>query len=204
MYSRRIIAKYSKISHILQVSIQTAQPWVDWAVNENSCSARNVYCVWKNSNMPNNVGFLTTPRVGIDFFVRLRLRKSKWIIFYTSYLSWEFLLKWHSFFWNFCWNREFLLRTTISSKCLLLQNSWQPNFIHFMLKIRSWCRNWQFWKGRSRTFFFRLRNSVQCLSKVLLVKNPYVIQESNLHRCPIASDLSKKKQSRRINQTLPA
>jgi len=49
-----------------------------------------------------------------DFFVRLRLRKSHWIIFYITLLSWEFLWKWYNFLWIFCWNREFLLCTTIS------------------------------------------------------------------------------------------
>ena len=39
---------------------------------------------------------------------------SNWIIFYVTLLSWEFLLKWYNFFWNFCWNRDFLLCTTIS------------------------------------------------------------------------------------------
>jgi len=34
--------------------------------------------------------------------------------FYITLLSWEFLLKWYNFFLNFCWNRGFLLCTTIS------------------------------------------------------------------------------------------
>jgi len=52
-------------------------------------------------------GFLRTLGVGVGFFVRLR--KSNWIISYITLLTWEFLLKWYSFFWNFYWNREFLL-----------------------------------------------------------------------------------------------
>jgi len=50
------------------------------------------------------VGFLTTLGVvvGVGFFVRLRLQKSNWIIFYITLLCWEFLLKWYNFFWNFC------------------------------------------------------------------------------------------------------
>ena len=36
------------------------------------------------------------------FFVRVRM--SNCIIFYITLLNWEFLLKWHDFFWNFCWN----------------------------------------------------------------------------------------------------
>jgi len=49
-----------------------------------------------------------------DFFVQLRLRKSNWIIFDITLLSWEFLLKWYSFLWTFCWNGEFVLCPTIS------------------------------------------------------------------------------------------
>ena len=51
------------------------------------------------------VGFLTTLRAGVKFFVRVRLRMSNWIIFYITLLHSEFLLKWYNFFWNFCWNR---------------------------------------------------------------------------------------------------
>jgi len=47
-----------------------------------------------------------------DLFVRLRM--SSCIIFYITLLNWEFVLKWYNFFWNFCWNRDFLLCTTIS------------------------------------------------------------------------------------------
>jgi len=39
------------------------------------------------------------------------------IIFYTTLLGWELLLKWYNFFWNVCWNREFLLCATISTDC---------------------------------------------------------------------------------------
>jgi len=60
------------------------------------------------------VGFLTTLGVGIGFFVPLRHRMFKWIIFYITLLKWEFLLKWYNLCWNFCWNRDFLLCTTIS------------------------------------------------------------------------------------------
>jgi len=34
--------------------------------------------------------------------------------FYITLLSWEFQLNRYNFLWNFCWNREFLLRATIS------------------------------------------------------------------------------------------
>jgi len=37
---------------------------------------------------------------------------------------------------------------------MLLQNCWQPNFIHVM--IRSRCQ--KFWKGWSQTFYLRLHN----------------------------------------------
>jgi len=49
------------------------------------------------------VGFLTRLAVGVGFFVQLR--KSNWIIFYITLLSWEFLLKWYNSLRNFCWNR---------------------------------------------------------------------------------------------------
>jgi len=39
---------------------------------------------------------------------------SSWMIFYSTLLKREFLLKWYNFFWNFCRNRGFLLCTTIS------------------------------------------------------------------------------------------
>ena len=57
------------------------------------------------------VGFLTTLRVGVGFFVRFP--KSNWIIFLIAPSDWEFLLKLYNFFWNFCWSRDFLLYTTI-------------------------------------------------------------------------------------------
>jgi len=86
--------------------------------------------------------------VGVGFFVRLRLRKSNWIIFYITLLSWEFLLKWHNFFWNFCWNRFLAVHHGFH---------WfsQQNFTPFMLRYRSR----KFWKGRSRRIFYLwLRN----------------------------------------------
>ena len=46
-----------------------------------------------------------------------------------------------------------MLCATISI-CLLLQNCWQPNFSHFMLRSRSR----KFWKGR--TSYLRIRNSI--------------------------------------------
>ena len=83
------------------------------------------------SRIPNN----TRGRSRI-FFVRLRLWKFNWIFFYFTLLSWEFLLKWYNFFWNFYWNREFLLCTTVSIDWWALQNCWQPSFIHVMLWSR--------------------------------------------------------------------
>jgi len=78
---------------------------------------------------------------------------------HTPKLCWEFLLKWYNSLRNFCWNSEWLC-TTISIQCLMLQNSWQPNFNHFMLRSRN--RESEIWKGRSwswsRTFYLRLRN----------------------------------------------
>jgi len=48
--------------------------------------------------------FFPTPEVQLDHF-------------YITLLSWEFLLNRYNFLWNFCWNREFLLPTTISNEC---------------------------------------------------------------------------------------
>ena len=76
-----------------------------------------------------------------DFFVRLRM--SDWIIFYITLLNWEFLLKWYTLFWNFCWNRDYPLCTTAFIDF---------NFIASMLRSR------KFRKGRSCTFYLRLRN----------------------------------------------
>jgi len=61
------------------------------------------------------VGFLTTQVVGVGFFCpTLDVR---WIIFYITLLRLQFLLKWYNFLSNFCWNRYFLLCTTISVEC---------------------------------------------------------------------------------------
>jgi len=70
----------------------------------------------KESEVLGGVGFLTALRVGVGFFVRFRLRMTmaNSIIFYIILLNWKFLLKWNNLFWNFCWNRDFLLCTTIS------------------------------------------------------------------------------------------
>jgi len=70
--------------------------------------------VAKNWRLFGGVGFLMILGVGVGYSARLRLRKSNWIIFYMALLSWDFLLKWCNFLWNFYWNREFLLCTTIS------------------------------------------------------------------------------------------
>jgi len=71
---------------------------------------------------------------------------------HNALLNWEFLLKWYNFFWNFCWNRDFLQCTTISSDFS------QSNFIPFVFRSRSR----KFWKGRSWSrsliFYLRLRN----------------------------------------------
>jgi len=47
--------------------------------------------------------FCPTPEVQSDHFC-------------ITLLSWEFLLNRYNFLWNFCWNREFLLCTTISTE----------------------------------------------------------------------------------------
>jgi len=84
----------------------------------NRCRSRKVSEVFRWSRIPNKTSSLCRSRT---FF---RLRISNWIIFYITLQSREFLLKWYNFSWNFCWNREFLLCTTISIDCLLLQNCW--------------------------------------------------------------------------------
>jgi len=115
-----------------------------------------IYCRNANSGLRSRrlfggVWFLTTLGFGIGFF--FPTPEVQLDHFYSTLLSWEFLLNRYNFLWNFCWNREFLLCTTISTECYLLQNSWPPNFIHFMLRSR------KFWKGRSwsQTFYLRLR-----------------------------------------------
>jgi len=58
------------------------------------------------------VGFLTSLGIGVGFFCStpdVQLDH-----FCITLLCWEFLLKWYNFFWNNCWNRYFLLCTTIS------------------------------------------------------------------------------------------
>ena len=54
-----------------------------------------------------------------------------------------------------------LLCTTISTDWYSLQNCWQPNFLHVMLKSR--CRKILEARSRSwgRTFYLRLRNSAK-------------------------------------------
>jgi len=49
-----------------------------------------------------------------DFFVRLRLRMSSWIILYIKLLNWEFLLKYGTISFETFVETDFLLCTTIS------------------------------------------------------------------------------------------
>ena len=58
---------------------------------------------------------------------------SDWIIFYITLLNWHFLLKWYNFFWNFCWNRHFLLCTTISID------------FNSQISLPLWSRSRKFW-----------------------------------------------------------
>ena len=60
------------------------------------------------------VGFLTTLGVRVGFFCPTPTPDVLLDHYLITLLNWEFLLKWYSFFWNFCWNRDFLLCTTIS------------------------------------------------------------------------------------------
>ena len=64
------------------------------------------------------VGFLKTLRVGVGFSYPTLTLSVPIKSFFTphSYVRNpnSSLLKWHNFFWNFCWNRAFLLSTTIS------------------------------------------------------------------------------------------
>jgi len=64
------------------------------------------------------VTFLITPVLGVGFFCLTSTPEVQLDHFiYITLLSWEALLKWYNFFWNFCWNREFFLRTKISTDC---------------------------------------------------------------------------------------
>ena len=101
------------------------------------------------------VRFLTTVEVWVRFYCPTP--KSNWTIFYVTLLSWEFLLKWYNFLWNFCWDR--FPAVYHNFYC-----SWQPNFIQFMLrnqkfgKVRVRSRSRKFWKGWSQKFYLWLCN----------------------------------------------
>ena len=89
-----------------------------------------------------------------------------WLIFQTTLLSWKFLLKWYNFFWNFCWNRGFLLCTAISIdfnsqiSLLLCEGVGSRKFWKGRKFWKVWVGNRIICKGRrwSRTFYLRLRN----------------------------------------------
>ena len=93
------------------------------------------------------VGLLTT--LGVVYFVRLRIRKSKWIIFYITLISWELLLKWYNFYETFA--------EAENSRCVsrfpLIANCYKIVDCHTSLTL--------FWRGRSysQTFYLRHRNS---------------------------------------------
>ena len=118
-------------------------------IDSNPC--RKLFFMWKGllarvaesvfvwSRIPNN----TRSRSRI-YFVRLRLGKSNWIIFY---------ILWYNFF-NFFWNllKQRIIAMYHDFHWVLLQNCWHPNFIRVMLRSRSR----KMWKGR--TFYLRPRN----------------------------------------------
>jgi len=66
---------------------------IDLSVIMNYCGNNQGVWVIRIRRLLGGVGvrFLTTLGVGVKFFVRLR--KSNWIIFYITHLSWEFVIK---------------------------------------------------------------------------------------------------------------
>ena len=87
---------------------------------------------------------------------------SNWIIFHITLLNWEFLLKWYNFVWDFCWDRYFLLCTTISTDFnsqISFPSCWGVG-------SRKFLKGRKFWKRRSwsRIFYLRLRNPACYLS----------------------------------------
>ena len=120
-----------------------------------------------------------------DFFVRCR--KFYWIMFYITFLSWEFLLKWHNFLWTFCWNRIFAVyhdfQSVLVSRCYKILDS-QTSFTSCWLSgvgVGNFGKvgvgSQKFWKGRSwsRTFYLRLRNPDYKFSIVIAISTHWTI-----------------------------
>jgi len=109
------------------------------------------------------IRFLTTLRVGVGFFVRLRM--SSWIMFYITRLNWEGLLKWYNFFETFveaeisCCVPRFPLLLTAKFHSLCVKES--ESEISERLKSES-----EILGTRSRIFYLRLRNPV-CYSEFI-------------------------------------
>jgi len=104
------------------------------------------------SRIPNNAGsrsrtFLVCSDAGVKLDHLITL------------LNGEFLLKWHSFFWNFCWKRDFMLCTTISTD---FKATFHSLYVKESEILERRSRSRKFWKGRSwsriRIFYLRLRN----------------------------------------------
>jgi len=103
---------------------------------------------------------------------------SNWIIFYITFLSREFLLKWCNFFRNFCWNRDFLLCTTIS--------------IHFNIQVLAILTIEDFPEILGQVSFppdFLLRHGLKELTYFL---NESVTTESSAETCSVCQINSKK------------
>jgi len=96
------------------------------------------------------VGFLTTLGVRVDLFVKLQM--SNWIIFKITLLNWEYLFKWYSFFWNFCWSRDFLLCTTISIDLTAKFHSLYVKESESERPESEISESWKSCKGRSQIF----------------------------------------------------
>jgi len=88
------------------------------------------------------VEFLTTLGVGVGFFCPTPDVQVGH--FSITLLNWEFLSKWYNSLRNFCWNRGFLLRGTISSD--------------FNIQISIRLCVWEILERRSRIFYLRLHN----------------------------------------------
>ena len=97
---------------LLPVGTMLVSPTVHGSITvyeyDTICIVTLAHAVWAGlrSRMESEVFGWSRSR----FFVRHRVRMFNWIIFYIRLLNREFLLKWYNFFWNW----EFLLCTTIS------------------------------------------------------------------------------------------
>jgi len=99
-----------QVGHLWIRSIQITKksmlkPWLrSWSREESAVFG------WSRSRIPNNTWSRSWNRI----FFPTPTPDVQLNHFYITLFNWQFLLKWHNFIWNTCWNRDFLLCTTIS------------------------------------------------------------------------------------------